>query len=110
VTESMPESNYIFCRCLGQSHCEHLGNTECRVMNKEEIKETRDILLRYKFINSYFIPCPIHTHIVNITEEADNTIQLFYNILVLKILMLLTWTLHQRDVCAEKGFEFQILT
>ena len=35
------------CRCLGQSHCEHLGNTECRIMSTDEIKQSREILTRY---------------------------------------------------------------
>ena len=34
-------------RCLGQPHCEHLGNTECRLMNEKEVKETKEIIFRY---------------------------------------------------------------
>ena len=38
---------FVTFRCLGQSHCEHLGNTECRLMNEKEVKETKEIIFRY---------------------------------------------------------------
>ena len=38
---------FITFRCLGQPHCEHLVNTECRLMNEKEVKETKEMIFRY---------------------------------------------------------------
>ena len=43
----MLRTNFTTFRCLGQPHCEHLGNTECRLMNEKEVKETKEIIFRY---------------------------------------------------------------
>ena len=43
----MLRTSFTNFRCLGQPHCEHLGNTECRLMNEKEVKETKEKIFRY---------------------------------------------------------------
>ena len=43
----MSRTPFTTFRCLGQPHCEHLGNTECRLMNEKEVKETKEMIFRY---------------------------------------------------------------